>query len=131
VSAIAPILQAYFIERLTQRQASPHTIGSYRDTFCLLLRFAQQHLSTPPSKLEFADVDASFVGAFLDHLERDRGNSATTRNNRLAAIHSLFSYAACAAPSTPHSSPASWRSHRNESTPPSSRSSPRPRPARY
>ena len=98
MSAIAPILQAYFIERLTQRQASPHTIGSYRDTFCLLLRFAQQHLSTPPSKLEFADVDASFVGAFLDHLERDRGNSATTRNNRLAAIHSLFSYAALRCP---------------------------------
>jgi integrase/recombinase XerD len=98
VTALAPILQAYFTERLAQRQASPHTVASYRDTFSLLLRFAQQRLSKPPSRLEFADVDASFVGAFLDHLETERGNCAATRNNRLAAIHSLFSYAALRCP---------------------------------
>jgi integrase/recombinase XerD len=98
VTALAPILQAYFTERLAQRQASPHTVASYRDTFSLLLRFAQQRLSKPPSRLEFTDVDASFVGAFLDHLETERGNCAATRNNRLAAIHSLFSYAALRCP---------------------------------
>jgi integrase/recombinase XerD len=98
MTALAPILQAYFTERLAQRQASPHTVASYRDTFSLLLRFAQQRLSKPPSRLEFTDVDASFVGAFLDHLETERGNCAATRNNRLAAIHSLFSYAALRCP---------------------------------
>ena len=98
MSALAPVLQGFFAKRLTQRQASPHTVASYRDTFCLLLRFAQQHLGKPPSKLEVAEVDASFVGAFLDHLETERGNAATTRNNRLAAVHSLFSYAALRCP---------------------------------
>ena len=98
MTALAPILQAYFTERLAQRQASPHTVGSYRDTFCLLLRFAQQHLGKPPSRLDVTDVDASFVGAFLDHLETERGNCAATRNNRLAAVHSLFSYAALRCP---------------------------------
>lgn len=98
MSALAPVLQAYFTERLAQRQASPHTVASYRDTFCLLLRFAQQQLGKPPSKLELTDIDASFVGAFLDHLETERGNCATTRNNRLAAVHSLFAYAALRCP---------------------------------
>ncbi len=98
MTALAPILQAFFTQRLAQRQASPHTIASYRDTFCLLLRFAQQHLAKPPSRLDFTDVDASFVGAFLDHLETERGNAAATRNNRLAAVHSLFSYAALRCP---------------------------------
>lgn len=98
MTALAPILQAYFTQRLAQRQASPHTVASYRDTFCLLLRFAQQHLGKPPSRLEVTDLDAPFVGAFLDHLETERGNTATTRNNRLAAIHSLFSYAALRCP---------------------------------
>ena len=94
MTALAPILQAYFTQRLAQRQASAHTVASYRDTFSLLLRFAQQQLGTPPSRLDLADVDAALVGAFLDHLETGRGNSAATRNNRLAAIHSLFGYLA-------------------------------------
>lgn len=98
MTLIAPVLQSYFTGRLAQRQASPHTVASYRDTFCLLLRFAQQRLSKPPSRLDFTDIDAVFVGAFLDHLEHDRKNSATTRNNRLAAVHSLFSYAALRCP---------------------------------
>jgi site-specific recombinase XerD len=98
VTALAPILQAYFTQRLAQRQASPHTVASYRDTFSLLLRFAQQQLGTPPSRLDLTDVDAALVGAFLDHLETGRRNSAATRNNRLAAVHSLFSYAALRCP---------------------------------
>ena len=92
MSSLAPTMQAFFTDRLVrQRRASPHTIASYRDTMRLLLAFAQQQLGKPPSKLEFEDVDAELVGSFLDHLERGRGNSARTRNNRLAAIHSLFS----------------------------------------
>ena len=98
MTALAPILQAYFTQRLAQRQASAHTVASYRDTFSLLLRFAQQRLGKPPATLEVADVDAAFIGAFLDHLETERGNSAATRNNRLAAVHSLFSYAALRCP---------------------------------
>jgi len=98
VTALAPILQAYFTQRLAQRQASAHTVASYRDTFSLLLRFAQQQLGTPPSRLDVTDVDAALVGAFLDHLETERGNCAATRNNRLAAVHSLFSYAALRCP---------------------------------
>jgi hypothetical protein len=98
MTALAPILQGYFTQRLAQRQASPHTVASYRDTFSLLLRFAQQQLGTPPSRLDLTEIDAALVGAFLDHLETGRGNSIRTRNNRLAAVHSLFSYAALRCP---------------------------------
>jgi integrase/recombinase XerD len=95
MSALAPSLQAYFTERLIgQRQASPNTIAAYRDTFRLLLAFAAQRTGTPPSDLDIATLDAPLVAAFLQHLERDRGNSTQTRNNRLAAIHSLFAYLA-------------------------------------
>ncbi len=98
MTSLAPILESYFTQRLAQRQASPHTVASYRDTFCLLLRFAQQQRGKPPSALDVADLDAPLIGAFLDHLEHERGNSAATRNNRLAAIHSLFAYAALRCP---------------------------------
>ena len=95
MTTLAPTLQAYITERLIrQRQASPHTVGAYRDAFKLLLVFAQQRTGKPPSKLEFADLDAPLIGAFLEHLEAERGNSTRTRNARLAAIHSLFRYAA-------------------------------------
>ena len=95
MSALAPTLQAFFTDRLVrQRQASPQTIAAYRDTWRLLLVFAAKRTATPPSKLDIADLDAPLVGAFLDHLERDRGNSVRTRNARLAAIRSLFRYAA-------------------------------------
>jgi integrase/recombinase XerD len=95
VSTLAPTLQAFFTDRLArQRQASPHTVAAYRDTFKLLLTFAQRHTGKPPSTLRVADLDAPLVGAFLDHLETDRGNSVRTRNARLAAVHSLFRYAA-------------------------------------
>lgn len=94
MSALAPTLQAFFTERLiSQRQASPHTIVAYRDTLRLLLDFAAQRLGKQPCRLDIGDLDARLIGAFLDHLERERGNSARTRNARLAAIHSLFRYA--------------------------------------
>ena len=98
MTALAPILEAFFTERLAQRQASPHTVASYRDTFCLLLHYARQRLGTAPSRLDLADLDAPFIGAFLDHLQAERGNGIATRNNRLAAIHSLFGYAALRCP---------------------------------
>jgi len=95
MSALAPTLQAFFSERLIgQRQASPHTIAAYRDTFRLLLGYAEHRLGKQPCQLDLADLDAALIGGFLDHLERKRGNSARTRNLRLAAIHSLYRFAA-------------------------------------
>jgi site-specific recombinase XerD len=95
MSGLAPTLEAFFTERLlSQRQASPHTVAAYRDAFCLLLRFAQRETGKPPSKLALDDLDAPLIGAFLESLERDRCNSVRTRNARLAAIHSLFRFAA-------------------------------------
>ncbi|MGH2781758.1 MAG: tyrosine-type recombinase/integrase, partial [Thermoleophilaceae bacterium] len=95
MSALAPTLQAFFSDRLTrQRQASPQTIAAYRDSLRLLLTFAAERNGRQPSQLDVDDLDAALVGAFLDHLERERGNSVRTRNARLAAIRSLFRYAA-------------------------------------
>lgn len=95
MSTLAPTLEAFFTDRLIgQRQASPHTIAAYRDTLRLLLRFAAQRVSTEPAKLDLGQLDAPLIGAFLDHLERERGCSARTRNARLAAIRSLYRYAA-------------------------------------
>jgi integrase/recombinase XerD len=95
MSALAPTLQAFFTERLiAERRASPHTIAAYRDTLKLLLAFAAKHRRCQPCKLDIGDLDAPLIAAFLDHLERERGNSVRTRNARLAAIHSLFRYAA-------------------------------------
>jgi len=95
MTALAPTLQAFFTERLIrQRQASPHTLAAYRDTLRLLLVFASAKRCVEPSKLDIADLDASLVGAFLDHLEKQRENSARTRNARLTAVRSLFRYAA-------------------------------------
>lgn len=95
MSALAPPLQAYFTDRLiSQRAASPNTIGAYKLTFRLLLAFACERTGKTPSALDIAELDAPLIAAFLDHLEHDRHNHPTTRNNRLAAIHSLFCYAA-------------------------------------
>jgi site-specific recombinase XerD len=95
MSALAPAMQAYFTHRLiAQRQASPNTIAAYRHTFRLLLRFATERTDTPPSELDIAALDAPLIADFLEHLERERGNQVATRNNRLAAIHSLFGYLA-------------------------------------
>jgi integrase/recombinase XerD len=95
MSALAPTVQAFFVQRLVrERHASPHTIAAYRDTVRLLLQFVASRCGREPSMLDIADLDASTVAAFLDHLETERGNSARTRNARLAAIHSLFRYTA-------------------------------------
>jgi integrase/recombinase XerD len=95
MTALAPALQAYFTDRLIgQRAASPRTIDAYRLTFRLLLGFAAQQTGTAPSRLGIDQLDAPLIAAFLDHLEHDRGNTPQTRNNRLAAIHSLFAYIA-------------------------------------
>ncbi len=95
MTALAPTLQAFFTDRLLgQRGASPHTVAAYRDTFRLLLGFTAGRTGKRPCELDIGDLDAPLVGAFLDHLERDRHNGVRTRNHRLAAIHSLFGYAA-------------------------------------
>jgi len=98
VIALAPIMQGFFTERLAQRRVSEHTVAAYRDTFRLLLSYAQQQRGRPPSVLDLADIDADLVGGFLDHLQARRSNSITTRNARLAAIHALFTYAALHCP---------------------------------
>ncbi|MFF3159865.1 tyrosine-type recombinase/integrase [Streptomyces sp. NPDC057910] len=98
MTTLAPVMQGFFTERLAQRRVSTHTVAAYRDTFRLLLEYAHRQLGRPPSALELTDIDAVFVGRFLDHLEHDRNNSVTTRNARLAAIHSLFGYAAYRCP---------------------------------
>ena len=95
MSSLAPTMEAFFSERLiSQKQVSDHTLGAYADTFKLLLRFIGDRSAKSPSSLDFADVDAPAIGAFLDYLEHVRGNSVRTRNVRLAAIHSLFNFAA-------------------------------------
>jgi len=89
------LVQDFFLRRLVaQRGASARTIEAYRDAFELLLGFAEQRTGKPPSALCLADLDAPLVLDFLDHLETERGNSVRTRNARLAAIRSLFKYAA-------------------------------------
>ena len=96
---LAPVLQGFFTDRLArQKKASPNTVAAYRDTFRLLLAFARDQAGKPPSQLSLADLHATLVGAFLQHLEEQRGNGSASRNARLAAIHSLFKYAAPKAP---------------------------------
>jgi len=93
------LLEMFFRQRLMQqKRASAHTLASYRDTFCLLLRYAEQKLHKAPSGLALEDLDAPLIGAFLAHLQENRGTSARSRNVRLAAIHSFFHYAAFEAP---------------------------------
>jgi site-specific recombinase XerD len=97
--SLAPLLERFFTQRLMQqRQASPHTISSYRDSFRQFLTFVQQRLHTPPSRLTFQEIDAPLIVAFLDALEKQRGVSVRSRNLRLTAIHSFFRYAAFEAP---------------------------------
>ena len=93
------LCQTFFAKRLIdQRKASPHTIAAYAQTFRLLVRFAEQRLETPPSKLSLAQLDAPFLAAFLDDLEKGRSNGARSRNARLAAIRSFYHYAALEMP---------------------------------
>ena len=95
MTALAPVLQAFFTDRLArQRHASGQTVAAYRDAWRLLLTFAAGRTGKQPGQLDIADLDAPLIGAFLTQLETSRGNSVRTRNARLAAIHSLFRYAA-------------------------------------
>jgi len=99
MTLLAPTLQAFFTDRLIrQRQASRHTITAYRTAWRLLLVYAGQQTGKLPARLDIADLDAPLIAGFLDHLEHDRGNTSRTRNARLAAIHSLFGYAATTHP---------------------------------
>lgn len=98
-STFSELLQTFFTERLMKEcNVSPHTIANYRDTFRLLIAFAHRALKKSPTALTMQDLDASFVCRFLDHLEKDRGISARSRNVRLAAIHSFFHYVALQEP---------------------------------
>ena len=96
---LAALLEAFFTDRLIgQRRVSPHTVASYRDTFRLLLRFAQRELGKAPSNLAITDLNAKLVGAFLDNLEKARANACRSRNLRLTAIRSFFRYTALECP---------------------------------
>jgi len=93
------LLQRFFTDRLLgQLGASPHTVAAYRDAFCLLFRFASEHLGRMPSGLRLEDLDVSFLGKFLEHLESERHNCTRTRNNRLSALQSFFRYVAFSEP---------------------------------
>lgn len=99
-ATLAALLERFFTQRLmNQRQASSHTISSYRDTFRLLLQFAKQRLHKSPASLALEEIDAPMIAAFLDDLEKERGITARSRNLRLTAIRSFFHYAACEEPS--------------------------------
>jgi integrase/recombinase XerD len=99
MTKLAPVLESFFTSYLmTQRQASPHTIASYRDTFKLLLGHLHEQAGKLPAQLDLADLDAPAVSGFLAHLEAARGNAVATRNTRLTAIHSLFRHAALSVP---------------------------------
>ena len=94
MSLVAPTLESFFVDRLVnQRHASPRTVTSYRDTLKLLVVFVHGQTGKTPCRLEWEDLDADMICAFLDHLEHDRHNSPRTRNLRLTAIRSLFAYA--------------------------------------
>jgi len=96
---LSTVIQGFFSDRLVrQKGSSPHTIASYRDTIRLLLTFTSQRTGKQPTKLTLDDLNAATIGAFLDHLERERGCSARTRNLRLTAIRSLFRYCALRSP---------------------------------
>lgn len=94
MSLLAPTLQAFFTDHLTQRRAAAGTVAAYRDTWRMLLRFTAARTNRKPAALDFGDIDAPLIAAFLEHLETNRRNSIRTRNARLAAIHSLLGYAA-------------------------------------
>lgn len=95
MTALAPLLQAFFSDRLQrQRRASAHTVTAYRDTFRLLLGFAQQRVGRSPADLRVADLDVSLIVDFLHDLETVRHSTVRTRNARLAAIRSFFRFAA-------------------------------------
>jgi site-specific recombinase XerD len=94
MTAFSVTLQAFFTQRLAQREASPHTVAAYRDSFRLLLSYIHKTTGVAPCQLDFDHLGPERIGAFLEYLETDRHASVATRNARLAAIHSLFRFAA-------------------------------------
>ena len=99
MTLVAGLLEPFFTDRLQrQRNASPNTVSAYRDTFRLLLAFAQERLHKPPSALSLSELDARLVAEFLHHLEQHRHNSIRSRNTRLAAIRSFFRFVALQEP---------------------------------
>jgi integrase/recombinase XerD len=99
MSELAPLLEAFFTERLIgQREASHHTVATYRDAFCLLLRFAERRTGKAPHELNLEDLDAALIGDFLNYIEVERGASVRTRNARLTAVRSLFRFASYRCP---------------------------------
>ena len=98
-SSFAALIQHFFTDRLLgQLGASSHTVACYRDTFRLMLRFAMERFGRAPCDMRIDDLDATFLGEFLDYLEVDRGNTVRTRNNRLCALHSFFRFVAISEP---------------------------------
>ena len=97
------LLEGFFTDRLMQqKQVSPHTVASYRDTFRSLLRFTEKRLHKPPFRLSLKEIDAPLIAAFLNDLEKSRSISPRTRNLRLTAIRSFFRYAALESPAHSH-----------------------------
>lgn len=98
-ATLPALIQRFFTDRLcVQMEASRHTVAGYRDTFRLLLQYAGARCGKPPVKLTVEDIDADLVADFLVHTETARGNSARSRNTRLAAIRSFFRYVAISDP---------------------------------
>jgi len=98
-SCLQSLIQLFFTDRLLkQLGVSLHTVAAYRDAFRLLLQFASERLRRAPSELRIEDLDAPFLGKFLDYLEEVRGNCTRTRNNRLAALHAFFHYVSVSEP---------------------------------
>jgi site-specific recombinase XerC len=107
MTALAPTLQAFFVSRLgRQRDASPHTVDSYRHAFRLLLAYAEAQTGNRSSRMDLADLDAVLVSGFLDHLEDDRGSSVASRNTRLAAGPLLLPLRVLPAPRARRDDPA-------------------------
>lgn len=116
MTAIAPCLQAFFTERLAQRQSSPNTVASYRDALRLLVCYLHQTTGVEPSRLDFADLDADRVSAFLDHLEAVRHVSVSTRNAASPRFTRCSGSPRYAIPNTSRRSHECWPSHRNGPT---------------
>ncbi len=85
-------------EMAADRNLSPNTRKSYRDTIRLLFGYLAAQRATDPARVTVEQVDAAVVRGFLAHLEHERGNATSTRNLRLAALHSLFRSIARQAP---------------------------------
>lgn len=91
----ATLVQEFFTDYMIQQRAlSSCTVASYRDTFVLLLRFAEKQLGKAPVSVQLTDINAKFLATFLDHLEGERHNSVRSRNIRLAAVRSFLKFAA-------------------------------------